>query len=207
MSGITFSENHESLLVAFEDGTALACLSDPLGEGLKWSYSLGFIPTSDIVVIGLGSGFHIAALADLDPNLNITVIESRESLIPVFRSQFPDIARRIRIAVIQNERDLFNSEAFQEAVARRSFILSFRECWARQSTLFSKLFGHLTGRSEESVRYHFEDLGIDIKALSAQLIIRPDTLASIKHIQPLVEVSNLAENKKQIFRVLGELVK
>lgn len=203
MSMITFSENHEASLIAFEAGGPLASLSDPCGEGLKWAYSLGPIPTSHVVIIGLGSGFHVAALADLDPNLRITVVESRESLIPVFRSQFPETAGRIDIVVAQEERDIFKAEFFQDVKAQRSYVLSFRECWGNQAVFFSDVFAHLTGRSLESVRYHFDEFGINMKALYFQ----PNKLLSIKDVIPVVEASAMPENRKQIFRVLGELVK
>lgn len=203
MSMITFSENHESSLVAFEEGVALSSLGDPRGEGLKWVYSLGLIRSTHVVVIGLGSGFHAAALADLDPNLNITVVESREALIPVFRSQFPETAERINIVVVQDERDIFNAEFFQEIKAHRSYILSFRECWGKQGAFFSEVFAHLSGRSLESVKYHFEEFEINMKAL----YLKANTLLSIDDVTPVIEASTMPEYKKQIFRVLGELVK
>lgn len=203
MSIITFSENHESSLIAFDEGKSLASVQDPRGEGLKWAYSLGHIPINNVVVIGLGSGFHIAALADIDPGVQITVIESRESLIPVFRSQFPELEERVQIVVIQEGDDIFKTEIFQEVLNQRSYVLSFRECWGRQASFFAELFAHFTGRSVESVRYHFEEFGINIKALYMQ----HNQLVSMKNILPSVESSMMPENKKQLFRVLGELVK
>ncbi|KHD89747.1 MAG: hypothetical protein OM95_01350 [Bdellovibrio sp. ArHS] len=203
MSMITFSENHESTLVAFESGEALASLRDPRGEALKWVYSLGAIPTSHVVVVGLGSGFHIAALADLDPTLKITVVESRESLIPVFRSQFPELQDRIEIAVVQNVQDIYKADFFQEILSSRSYVLSFNECWGQNTQFFSEVFAALTGRSVESVKYHFEEFNINIKAL----YLEQNKLLSLKDLVPVVEASVMPENKKQIFRLLGELVK
>lgn len=203
MSMITFSENHESSLVAFEEGKPLASLSNPRGEALKWAYSLGAIPTSHVIVVGLGSGFHIAALAELDPGLRITVIESRESLVPVFTSQFSEIMDRVEVVIIQDERALFSADVFQEQKSRRSYVLSFNECWGNQTAFFTKVFAHFTGRSEESIRYHFEEFGINMKALYFQ----SNQLLSINDIVPVVEASVMPENKKQIFRVLNELVK
>lgn len=203
MSMITFSENHESSLVAFEAGVELASLRDPRGEGLKWVYSLGVIPSQHVVVVGLGSGFHIAALADLDENLKITVIESRESLIPVFRSQFPEISERIEIVIVQAAQDIFKTDVFQEVISGQPYVLSFRECWGQQGNLFSELFAHLTGRSADSVRYHFDEFGINMKAL----YFHPKQMLSVKDVIPVVEASVMAENQKQIFRLLGELVK
>lgn len=203
MSMITFSENHESALIPFEAGQSLASLRDPRGEGLKWVYSLGVIPTAHVVVVGLGSGFHIAALADIDPHLKITVVESRESLLSVFRSQFPELEDRVEVVIVQEGQDIFKTELFQEVIAQRSYVLSFRECWGQQVNFFSELFAHLTGRTLDSVKYHFEEFGINIKAL----YIQQNNLLSIKDVLPVVEASVMPENKKQIFRVLGELVK
>ena len=203
MSMITFSENHESSLVSFEEGQALASLRDPRGEALKWAYSLGQIPSNHVVIIGLGSGFHVEALADLDPSVQITVVDSRDSLIPVFRSQFPDLADRVQIVIAENVPDLMKADVYADVVANRAFVISFRECWGSQVDLYSQFFGHLTGRSVEAMKYHFEEFGLNMKALYFQ----SNNLLSIKDILPVVESSEIAEEKKQIFRALGELVK
>ncbi|MEN0060387.1 MAG: hypothetical protein AAGB31_16220 [Bdellovibrio sp.] len=203
MSAITFSENHESDLIAFEAGQPLASLRDPRSEGLKWAYSLGVLPSSHIVIVGLGSGFHVAALADIDPHLKISVVESRESLIPVFRSHFPELRDRVEIIVTKSPEDIFTTDLFQEVIESRSYILSFRECWGQQSPHFTEVFSHLAGRTSESVRYHFEEFGINMKAL----YLRKECLLSIKDIGPVVEASTMPERNKQIFRVLNELVK
>lgn len=200
---ISFSENHVSDLIAFENSRPLASLLDPREEALKWVYSLGHIPTSHVVVIGLGSGFHIAALAELDPRLRITVIETREVLLPIFRSQFPEIEERVDVTFVQNIQDLFKTEAYGEVLRNRSLVLSFRECWGAHSESFTELFAHLTGRSVDSVKYHFEDLGINMKAL----FFDNSRLLNIKDVLPVVEASPMAEGQKQLFRVLGELVK
>lgn len=203
MSAITFSENHESALVSFEEGLALSSLREPREQGLKWAYSLGAIPSNHVIVVGLGSGFHVAALADVDPDVQITVVETRDALLPVFRAQFDDLQDRVEVVFIENAEDVFKNETLQEAMGERAYVLSFQECWGQQRALFSEVFSHLTGRSIESVKYHFEEFGVNIKALHLQ----SQQLASIKDILPSVESSALQENKKQIFKVLGELVK
>ncbi|MGZ3769185.1 MAG: hypothetical protein ACXVCP_11470 [Bdellovibrio sp.] len=200
MSKISFSENHESLLIAFEEGKPLASSGNPQAEALKWAYSLGSMPTDHVIVVGLGSGFHIEALADLDPHLKITVVESRESLVPVFKAQFSDIAERVNIVVVNDENGLFHSDFYREQINDRAYVLSFQQCWGLQARFFSKVFAHLTGRSVESIQYHFEEFGIDMK-------VRSKNILSIDEIYPEVEASAMAENKKQIFRVLNELVK
>jgi len=205
MTTISFSENHESKFVAFEEGKTLASLRDPHGEALKWVYSLGAFPTKHVVVVGLGSGFHVSALADLDPNLKITVVDSREPLVSVFKSQFPELKDRVHVLIASNKDDLMSSQLFHEVILDRAFVLSFRECWGMQAALFSEFFAHLTGRSVDSVKIHLEDFGINMKAL--YLDSDSAKLLSIKDVLPVIEASVLAEQKKQLFRALGELVK
>lgn len=203
MSMITFSENHESLLVAYEENSPLASAQDPLNEGLKWAYSLGSIPTSHVVVVGLGSGFHIAALAELDPKLQITVVDSRDSLLPIFRAQFPELAGRVQVEIVRELPALFKCDVFKEVLKNRSYVLSFSECWGQHSSFFSQIFSHLTGRSLEALEYHFAELGMNIKALP----VKQDQFLSIKDILPAIEGSTAPEKKKQVFRALGQLVK
>lgn len=203
MSTITFSENHESALISFEAGEALSSLRNPREEGLKWAYTLGAIPTSHVVIVGLGSGFHVAALADVDPDLKITVVESRESLVPVFRAQFAELNDRVEIVIVKNAEDVFKSTLLQDVMSARSYVVSFQECWGKQRELFSEAFAHLTGRSLASVKYHFEEFGVNVKALYLQ----PNQLVSVKDVMPVIEAAQMDESKKQIFRVLGELVK
>jgi|GEM_PF-1425589 Spermidine synthase len=203
MSFITFSENHESELISFEDGQALASLSNPRGEALKWVYSLGHLPAPHVVILGLGSGFQVEALADLSPDVTITIVESRPSLVPVFRAQFPDLAERVHIIIAESSNELMGTELFREMAAGQSYVVSFQECWGDQRQLFTDFFAHLTGRSVESVQYHFQDLGINMKAL----YLDQNKLISIKEFMPVVEASATAEKNKQIFRTLGELVK
>jgi hypothetical protein len=200
---ITFSENHESSLISFEAGTALANVNTPREEALKWTYSLGPIPSSHVVIVGLGSGFHVEALADMDQDIKITVVESRDSLLPVFRSQFPELADRVEIVIADNVQDLMKNDIYASVVADRAYVVSFRECWGEQTQLFAEFFGHLTGRSVEAVKYHLDDLQMNMKSLYFQ----NTNLLSIKDILPVVESSQVAEEKKQIFRMLGELVK
>lgn len=203
MSMITFSENHDANLVAFEAGEPLVALRDPRAQGLKWVYSLGAMPTSHVVVVGLGSGFHVAALSDVDPTLKITVIENREALLRVFWSQFPELEGRVEVITLQNPQDIFKTELFTEVLKEAPYVLSFVECWGQQVEFFTEVFAHLSGRSLESIKYHFQEFGINIKAA----FLKNKDLLSLKDIYPAIESSAMVENKKNIFRVLNELVK
>jgi len=203
MAGISFSENHEAELISFENGKALAAVSDPYGEALRWVYSLGPIPTKEVVIIGLGSGFHVAALSEIDPDLKITVVDSRSSLTSIFRAQFKDLADRVEIVTVTDCEDLFKSDFYRDLLQSKPYVLSFRECWGEQVEFFAEIFAHLTGRSSDSVRYHLEDLGINMKGV----YFDSSKLTSIKDILGTVDTVQASEKHKQLFMTLGELIK
>ncbi len=208
MAMITFSENHNDFkFMAFEEGRSLASVKNPQEEALKWVYSLGAFPANHVVIIGLGSGYHISALVDLEPGIKVTVVDSRESLVPVFRAQFPELKDKVNILMASNVKDLMSSQLYHEIIEDRAFVISFRESWGQQIPLFSEFFAHLTGRTVESVKYHLAEIGINIKALFVPPQIGSRQLWSIKDVLPVVEASVISEDKKQMFRVLGELVK
>lgn len=207
MLNISFSKNSEGLLIPFEQGKSLANFNDPRGEALNWIYSLGACSIKHIVVVGLGAGFHVSALYDFDPTVKITVVESRRDLIPIFYSQFPELNGKIEILVASTEEDLLQSDLYKQLVSDRAFVLSYENCWGHQANLFNQFFASLTGRSLEAVKFHLEELGLDMKSYSLDLTLKNNQLLSIKELLPVFETSRLRETQKNLFRVLGELVK
>jgi hypothetical protein len=203
MSSISFFENQDALFISCEQGGPLCSANKPREQGLKWAYSLGEMPTDHVVIVGLGSGYHVAALADLDPKIRITVVDSRESLLPVFESQFADLKYRVEVLFIEKAGDILKSEVFKEIMLTQSFVVSFQECWGLQSVLYTEVFAHLTGRSPISLSYHMQSFGFDIKAKGNN----SKTIMTIKDALPLIESATIPDQDKQAFRILGELIK
>ena len=203
MSTITFSENQDSVLVSYEDGLPLCSVKTPREEALKWAYSLGAMPTKHVIVIGLGSGFHISALHDLDPQLKISVVDNRGGLLSVFHSQFCELRNDVDVILFEKAEDILKSDLYQQVLNEHTFVLSFRESWGQQSKVFAEVFAHLTGRSIESLNYHFDNFGFDMKAHG----LNEDKLLSIKDMIPFVEKTPTPDMKSQALRVLGELIK
>ncbi len=201
MNSIHFSQNWQNFLIAYENGSSLCSKTDPQGEALRWVYSLGNIPTDHVVVIGLGAGFHVAALADIHPNIKITVVDNREALVSVFRSQFKDIEDRVEVVIASESRDLLRSDTYADITNRRCFVLSFCESWGEQDDLMSSFFAHATGRTVEAVKYHLSNLGMNMKSF----YFESQNLVNMLEIIPAIEKSDLDQGSKQIFRALGEL--
>ena len=164
MSVLTFSENNEKVLVPFENGSPLANFNKPLEQGLKWTYSIGKLGTKDLVILGLGGGFHITALLDMDPSLRITVVEFRSSLVSRFRNQYSEYADRMTICELQDIQDIFNISCFSMDSVVNPLVISFQESWGDHFEKFAIIFSYLTGRSEESLMFHLKEHGITVKA-------------------------------------------
>ena len=201
MTQIHFSQNCQDFLIPYEEKKNLCSVSDPQGEGLRWAYSFGSLPTKHIVIVGLGAGFHVAALADIHPDIRITVIDNRESLVPIFKAQFEDIQDRVEILIAQESRDLLQSDLYKEIVENRSFVLSFFESWGYQEEVLSTLFAHATGRTLESVRFHLSEMNMNLKAMNTASL----ELMTLPELLPAIESSDMNVDSKQIFKMLGEL--
>lgn len=164
MSVITYTENRNKILVPFENGVALADFNSPEEQGLKWAYSLGKLHNQNLIVLGLGGGFQIAALLDMDPELKITVVEFRSTLISRFRNQFSEYADRVTICELQDIQDIFKSRLFSQSTEEKALVISFQECWGECFEKFALTFSYLTGKTEESLVFHLREHGMTIKA-------------------------------------------
>jgi len=131
------------------------------------------------------------------------VVDSRSSLTSIFRAQFKDLADRVEIVTVTDCEDLFKSDFYRDLLQSKPYVLSFRECWGEQVEFFAEIFAHLTGRSSDSVRYHLEDLGINMKGV----YFDSSKLTSIKDILGTVDTVQASEKHKQLFMTLGELIK
>ena len=164
MGTIVFSENRHAFMIPYEDGEALCNPSTPQEEGAKWVYSLGRLPTDHVVVLGLGAGHHIAALKDIYPHLQITVIERRDNLLQMFRNQYPELWNEIEVVCLDSVSSVTAQAFYQRIVEEHSYVISFRESWGVHCGFYTELFAAATGRSVISLNYHFREIGMNLKS-------------------------------------------
>ena len=69
MSIISFTENAEGYLIPLENGKVLCDFHHPLEEAEKWVSQQDLTISNEIVVLGLGAGFHVRALKEAHPYL------------------------------------------------------------------------------------------------------------------------------------------
>lgn len=164
MSVISYSENSERLLIPFDGDKALADFNQPFAQGLKWAYGLGKIGSEELVVLGLGGGFHIAALLDTHPGVKLTVIEFRSSLVNRFKHQFSEYLDRVEICELQTVEDLKGGLHFLKDPTSESLVLSFQECWGENYGQFLEVFSQLSGKTQDYLNYHIRELEVTVKA-------------------------------------------
>ena len=114
MGIITFSENSNSQLIPFDDGLELCSFNSPGDEAKKWVNAIDKI-FPRIVVIGLGSGFHIDELLNKFQGIEVLVIETRANLIGPFRAKFPN-SKNVQIQIVENFGDLAEFMIFEELI-------------------------------------------------------------------------------------------
>lgn len=206
-------------LVLMVEGKATASLVDPEFEAEKWYDGLLQRPENGaacVVVIGVGSGYHIKLLAR--HCLEVIAIDSCEQSIEFLKSS-GQIPSNVRLEYVGPQD--FESRG-QQFLARASV----------QEWLFSSF--HLIPHRPSFVRdrnlSHIEDwlIGRSVESMRLNLAVRPDLLALLDSVkiseafkrkmitQSLFSVKDVAasfakvhegSSERRIFRLLEELVK
>lgn len=155
---VVFSENTQGLLIPSQNGKNLCDFRDPQVEALKWVYSLGNIQDSHLIVLGLGGGHHIDALLQVYPKLNITVLESRDSLLQIFKTQYTDLADKVEVRIVDRDSDISNF------MGLKATVVSFIACWCDETETYISILSELSGRSEVFLKYQICEMGLETKS-------------------------------------------
>jgi hypothetical protein len=207
MTSITFSENSEGYLIPMEGPLSLCDAADPITEAEKWVTEQNMSISKEIVVLGLGAGFHVQALQEAHPNVKIHVVECRDQLLPIYKNQIH--SQLENYSCFHSLEELLGSELFEVTVSRSLPVYFFRPSWGAQEDMFYSLWKNLTGRSVYAIARHFANLGLEIddgtlaslKNSEKPLTIREATEIVIKSESPK------AQEQRSYFEALKELIK
>lgn len=125
--------------VPFVDDRALASTRDPRLEAIRWVQALPTIrEESDIAVLGLGAGFHVAELARAFPNKKIFAFENHTEICDKFKKNFPELAEQVEVVDLSE---------YQKNPFDKSFgtIVHFRSAQQSAGDVYKKLYEHLVG--------------------------------------------------------------
>ena len=207
MNTISFSENSEGYLIPFEDGKALCDFNNPTAEAEAWVSSQNLTISNEIVLLGLGAGFHLKALREAHPYLKIHLIECRDQLLPIYKKQLQSQVENY--SCFQNLNSLLDSEIFELVMMKALPVFFMRSSWGAQEDLFYSLWKNLTGRSVYAIAKHFANLGIEIDEATLSSLKKSEKPLTIKDATEIIANSNspAAKETRGYFETLRELLR
>jgi hypothetical protein len=207
MSSVSFSENKEGYLIPHEDGQALCDFEHPNEEAEVWAKQQDVTIANEVVVLGLGAGFHVKALREAHPFLKIHVIECRDSLLPIFKKQVQSDLEHYH--VFQSLESLLESDFFNKVIAKTMPVYFFKKSWGAHEDLFYSLWKNLTGRSVYAIARHFANLGVEIDEATLVNLKRTEKPLTIKDATDIVinSESESAKENRGYFEALRELLR
>ncbi|RYZ91821.1 MAG: hypothetical protein EOP06_06065 [Proteobacteria bacterium] len=207
MTNISFSENSEGYLIPLEDGKSLCDVADPTAQAEAWVNEQNLTIANEIVVLGLGAGFHIQQLQEAHPYLKIHVVECRDQLAPIYRKQIQ--SQLENYSCFHNLEELFASDVFEVTMRKSLPVYFLRQSWGSQEETFFSFWKSLTGRSAYSMARHFANLGLEVDDESLSLLKNTDRPLTIKDATDIIIQSKgpKAQEQRNYFEALRELVK
>jgi hypothetical protein len=207
MSIISFSENTAGYLIPFEDGKALCDFNSPTEEAEAWVAKQDFSISNEIVVLGLGGGFHVQALKEAHPYLKIHLIECRDQLLPIYKKQIQSQVENY--SCFQSLESLLDSEVFETVIMKSLPVYFMQNTWGTQEDLFYSLWKNLTGRSVYAIAKHFANLGIEIDEGTLTSLKQTEKPLTIKDATDIIAKSDspAAQQTRGYFETLKELLR
>jgi hypothetical protein len=207
MSIITFSENAEGYLIPLEDGKHLCNFQNPMEEAEKWAAEQDVTISNEIVILGLGGGFHVQALKEAHPYLKIHLIDVRDQLLPIYKKQVRSQVQNY--SCFQSLDALLDSDVFETVINKSLPVYFLKSTWGSQDDLFYSLWKNLTGRSVYAIAKHFANLGVEIEENTLVSLKQSEKPLTIKDAADLIVKSDSAAAKESrgYFETLKELLK
>ncbi|MGZ6448327.1 MAG: hypothetical protein ACXWRA_09860 [Pseudobdellovibrionaceae bacterium] len=204
---ISFSENPEGYLIPFEEGKALCDYTHPLEEAEKWVAGQDLTISNEIVLLGLGAGFHLKALREARSYLKIHVIECRDQLLPIYKKQIRSEVENY--SCFQSLEALLDSEVFETTVMKSLPVYFLKSSWGIHEDLFYSFWKNLTGRSVYAIAKHFANLGVEIDEGTLSSLKQSEKPLTIKEATEIIikSDSTAAKESRGYFETLKELLR
>lgn len=194
--------------IATVNGKLLCSSIDPLKEAQSWvkKNAQKINTQNQIFVLGAGCGYHLVALTQNHPGLNIIVIERKEELIDFCKSE-----HGLDLADVQfvNEVDLQHlkvNSIVKKTLKKKYAVLTFYPACSHNLDYFNAAEELLLGRVDEGLQFILSQRD-DLKFISQnkKIKVASNELISIK---TLMQMANSNEHKEEIvvLKALRELV-
>jgi hypothetical protein len=205
---ITIENSRTGLPVLKKDDRFLASSVDPLREAQTWAAKVlaGVDLQESIIVLGLGSGYHVSALKEFSPRSEVIVIENDPEVIQQVLSILPQL-RALTVICIPDWTKLNENRVFCDAVGGLYRVAPYAPSCQIEKSYFRAVTALLLGRDKLAFLYLVkarpELLGLLHPASLTEI---QDENISIKTLQKLFSPTSLASRERRVWRVLEELI-
>lgn len=186
---IAFSKSGEEVLIV--DGKATASLVDPIKESKSWMESVRPMLLKEkerIVVLGIGSGYHLRLLGETEPDLTIVAIDTCEKSIQFCSKKQ---LKNVQFVFISQDELRAGAQSVVAADAVRDWILDPFTLIRHRATM---------ARNRDLLRVESWILGRSAEALRAHLALRP-SIAAILNSQKLHDVASMKLKTVDVFSI------
>lgn len=172
-------------------------------EATQWCHET-LVMDSTCVVVGLGSGVHIAELAQQKKMAKIFVIDSIPSLAPVFYDRYPELKDLVEIIILSSESELMDHPVMNQVIENNLSSVAFVPSWPKTDSLLKNFHRHLSGRSKESLNLFFNKYGIrkDIQIQDES----GNRYLNIRDLEIMIQEEVPSYLRLNCFRILKELI-
>jgi Glycosyltransferase Maf N-terminal domain len=190
------------------NGNYVCSSVDPLSEAKKWvQKNNSKIQSVDtVIVLGVGCGYHIAALAKAHLQKKIIAIDIRSEFIDFAKSENSLDLIDVQFVSANSTAQLKTSTVIKKAIATSYTVLHFAAAKGAEKEKYNDIENFLLSRTEEGLQFILserKDLGQIFQTQSMRGTVAD--LISIKTLEKLMR-PEIEHDEKLIFQTLRELV-
>ena len=192
--------------VLAQDGRLLASARDPRGEAEAWvKRRLSFLKrVRGVFVLGIGSGYHIAALRQATPAKIVVIEHSADLHAAVTKLNLFDLGQA-HVVVAANTRELRASNAVQILIEDSYVVLVHGPSRAGAPKFYAAAHKQLIGRDWGALNWAWKLKGLP--ELGPVTRIGGEGLLTIHDLAKSELVAAGAERERMLVKALKELVK
>lgn len=190
------------------NGRHLCSSRNPEAEAVKWldSQSQDLESVSQLVVLGLGTAYHVAELQKRYPQKSICVVETQPEFVCPALS-LHDSSFRAEVLVTETV-DIFKAQSRIRTILKSPFhVLKYNPVCSHQSELYSKIHELLTGRTVEALKFQIQRRSPLQKQFELEQMSAPakQRLLSVKDLDDAL-LPDASHEEFHLIRALRELV-
>lgn len=192
-----------------KNGKLLASAFDPVREATAWAEKVmgaGEPSCDTLIVVGMGSGYHVAALKSRYPDISLLVIDNDAEVVDRAREICPEVAGIPTVAE-PKWMDLIKSASLSDALNGVYKIALHGPSFQSNPNDFSLIERLLRGRDKLSFLLLLKACPELLPLLDPEAVSRiGEEAISIKTVSELFSPHAAASRERRLWRVLEELI-